>query len=148
MANPDFLNPIWVRGFHSNQRSFQSFKLQQPRPVDPTSIASQDLPEAEKLLRENRNEEAAAVLEPLAPSHDMAKRLLLQAFVGCNNKKGIIRCFYDPFSSEEIIAVCDALWEEGQLNELREILARPAVATNQDPSVVHIRTKFLGRLGE
>lgn len=148
MANPDFLNPIWVRGFLSDQRSFQSFKLQQPRPVDPSSIASQDLPEAEKLLRENRNEEAAAVLEPLASSNDMAKRLLLQAFVGCNNKKGIIRCFDDPFSPEEIIAVCDALWEEGQLNELRAILARPAVATNQDPSVVHIRTKFLGRLGE
>ena len=148
MANPDFLNPIWVKSFLPNQKSFQSFELQQPRPVDPSAIASQDLPEAEKLLREKRNEEAAVILEPLAPLHDMAKRLLLQAFVGCNNNEGIIRCFAEPFSPEEIIAVCDALWEKGQRDALRVILARPVVAEHQDPSVVHIRTKLLGRLGE
>ena len=148
MINPDFLNPIWGKGFLPNQRSFQSFELQQPRPVDSSAIASQDLPEAEKLLRENKNEEAAAILEPLSPFHDMAKRLLLQAFVGSNNNEGIIRCFADPFSPEEIIAVCNALWEKNQRDVLRLILGRPAVAKHQDPSVVHIRTKFLGRLGE
>ena len=147
MANPDFLNPIWGKGFLPNQKSFQCFGLQQPRPIDTSAIASQDLPEAEKLLREKRHEEAAAILEPLAPHHDMAMRLLLQSFVGDNNNEGIIRCFPEPVSPEEIIAVCDALWEEGQHDTLRNVLAQPAVAEHQDPSVEHIRTKLLGRLG-
>lgn len=147
MANPDFLNPIWVKGFSLSQKSFQRFELQRPRPVDPSAIASQDLPEAEKLLREKRNEEAATILEPLAPLNDIAKRLLLQAFLGSNNKEGIIRCFAEPFSPEEIIAVCDALWEEEQRDALRAILSRPVVVEHQDPSVVYIRTKLLGRLG-
>lgn len=148
MANPDFLNPIWGKGFLPNQMSFQSFELQKPRSVDPSAIVSQDLPEAEQLLREKRNEEAAAILEPLAQHHDMAKRLLLQAFIGGNNNQGIIRCFSEPISPEEIIAVCDALWEEDQHNALRAILGQPVVSEHQDPSVEHIRTKLLGRLGE
>jgi len=147
MTNPDFLNPIWGKGFLSNQMSFQCFELQMPRSVDQSAIVSQDLPEAEQLLREKKNEAAAAILEPIAKYDDMAKRLLLQAFVGENNNKGVIRCFSEPISPEEIIAVCNALWEEDQHDALRAILGQQIISEHQDPSVEHIRTKLLGRLG-
>lgn len=147
MANPDFLNPIWIKGFLPNQMSFQQFDLQQPRPVDPLSITSQDLPEAEGLLREKQFKDAIAVLEPIAEHHEMAKRLLLHAFIGDDDNAGIIRWFSEPTTPEEIIAICDALWEAGKHDDLRLVLSQPVVAEHPDPSVEYIRTKLLGRLG-
>ena len=147
MVNPNFQNPIWGKGFLPSQESLQTFALQQPRQIDHATIASQDLPEAEALLREGNHQEAITILEPIAERHEMARRLLLEAFVVGENNVGIIRWFSEPVSPEEIIAVCDALWEEGKHDELKSILTRPLVADHQDPSVVHIRTKLLGRLG-
>lgn len=147
MVNSDFLNPIWRKGFLSDQKSFQNFDLQKPKPIDKSAIELQDLSEAEKLLREKRYKEAEDILEPLASHHEMAMKLLLQAFISNNNSEGIIRCFPDPVSSEEIIAVCDALWEKQQHDKLREVLVKPNVANHQDPSVKEIRTKLLRKLG-
>ena len=146
MANHDFLNPIWGKGRLPNQECCQTFLLQQPRPVDQAEILSQDLPEAEKLLRKKQYIEAASILEPIAPHNDMAKRLLLVAMVNGNDRKGIVRCFPEPISSEEIIAVCDALWELNKRSELRALLSQPMVAEHGDPAVCEFRTKLLGRL--
>lgn len=147
MANPDFLNPIWGKGRLTNQESCQTFPLQQPRPVDQAAIVTQDLPDAEQLLRDKQHEEAAAILEPIAPHNDMAKRLLLKAMEDGNDREGIVRCFPEPISSEEIIGVCDALWELDRHDELRTVLSQPAVAGHDDPAVKEFRTKLLGRLG-
>jgi len=147
MANLDFLNPIWCKGSLPNQESCQEFPLQQPRPVNQAAIASQDLPEAEQLLRSKRHEEAAAILEPLAPHNDMAKRLLLKAFEDGYDREGIARCFPEPISSEEIIAVLDALWELERHDHLKVVLSQLAVSEHEDPAVKAFRTKLLGRLG-
>ena len=147
MANSDFLNPIWGKGCLASQESFQTFSLQQPRPVDQTAIVSQDLPDAEQLLREKQHVKAAAILEPIAPHNELAKRLLLKALEDGNDREGIVRCFPVPMFPEEIIAVCDALWELNRLNELRAMLAQPAVAECEDPAVKEFRTKLLRRLG-
>jgi hypothetical protein len=77
----------------------------------------------------------------------MAMRLLLDAFINNNNTTGIIRCFPEPISPAEIIAVCDSLWKEGQKDKLKNILVQSAVEQHQDPSVRSIREKFLQRLG-
>lgn len=147
MANPDFLIPIWSKGSLANHASYQTFDLQQPRPVEPGAILVEDLPEAERLLREKRHEEAAQILEPLAPHNDMAKRLLLKALEDGDDREGIARCFPEPFSSEEMIAVFDALWELDRHDDLRNVLSQPTVVANVDPAVKEFRTKLLGRLG-
>lgn len=123
MANPDFLNPIWGKGSLANQESYQKFSLQRPRPTDRAAIATQDLPVAEQLLRDKHHEEAATILEPLISHSDIAKRLLLKAMGDGNDYEGIARCFPEPISSEEIIAVCDALWELNRKDELRAVLS-------------------------
>lgn len=146
MANPDFLNPIWSKGSLANQVSYQTFDLQQPRPVEPGMILGEDLPEAERLLREKRHTEAVRILEPLAPQNDMAKRLLLKAFEDGDDREGIARCFPEPISSEEMIAVFDALWELERHDDLRTVLSQPAVVEHDDPAVNEFRTKLLGRL--
>jgi len=147
MANSDFLNPIWCKGSLSNQKNCQKFPLQQPKPVNQAVIASQDLPEAEQLLRGKRHEEAAAILEPIAPHNDLAKRLLLKAMEDGNDREGIARCFPEPISSEEIIAVLDALWELERHDHLKDVLSQLAVSEHEDPAVKAFRTKLLGRLG-
>ena len=146
MSNSDFLNPIWGKGCLANQESCQAFSLQPPWPVNQSAIVSQDLPEAEQLLREKRHVEAAAILEPIAPHNDMAKRLLLQAFDDGNDREGIARCFPEPISSEEIIAVCDALWELDRRDKLRTVLFQSAVTESEDSAVKEFRKKLIGRL--
>jgi 3',5'-cyclic AMP phosphodiesterase CpdA len=148
MLNQDFLNPIWGKGFLSSQNSLQHFDIQKPRPIDNSAIISQDLPEAEKLLREKKYEEAANILEPLALHNEMAMRLLLDAFINNNNTTGIIRCFPEPITPAEIIAVCNSLWEEDQKDKLKNILFQPTVEKHQDPLVREIRKKFIQRLGQ
>ncbi len=147
MRNSEFLSPIWGKGSLSNQESLQRFDLQRPKAIDMSANVLQDLTEAEKLLRERNYEEARGILEPLAQNNDMAMRLLLQAFIGANNNEGIIQYFSDPISSEEIIAVCNALWEEEMHERLRTVLTQANITEHQDSSVAHIRTKLLARLG-
>jgi hypothetical protein len=147
MLNPDFLNPIWGKGFLSNQESLQHFDIQKPRLINESAIVSQDLSEAEGLLREKRYKEATIILEPLVPGHDMAMRLLLKAYIESDNDEGIIRYFSDPVSPEEIIALCYALWEKKEYDKLRDLLSQPSISKHPDSSVSDTRTKMLRRLG-
>ena len=146
MVNPDFLAPIWGKGFLPSGNSFEQFPLQKPRSIDPTTITTQDLPECMMLIEEKQYHDAIQILEPLAERNETAKRLLLDALVGADDKSGLIRHFSKPISPEEIVAVANAMWEESDLDNLRSLLALPAVTEHLDASVVHIREKLSARL--
>lgn len=146
MVNSSFLAPIWNKGFLPNQNSFATFDLQEPRPFDPATIVTQDLPECVKLIEDKEYEKAAEILEPISSHNETAKRLLLDVLVGSEDNLGIIKHFSEPVSPQEIIAVADAMWEENKNDELRSVLEQRLVSEHEDASVIHIREKYLTRL--
>ena len=62
-------------------------------------------------------------------------------------RPAIIEHFNPPQSPAEAIALMDAFWEEDR-EELGKLIALPYVANSSDPSLVEIRDKYAGRLGE
>tara|TARA_R110002126_G_scaffold82804_1_gene202580 strand:- start:921 stop:2378 length:1458 start_codon:yes stop_codon:yes gene_type:complete len=148
MANSEFQNPIWCKGALYEYGSMISFPLQPPDEPDPAMYTNEDLREAEEHLRASRHAEAAALLEPLIKINELASLLLLQAFLDGGDNAGIVRCFANPVSVPEFVAVADALYEEGEYDRLRQLLNSPLFANHDDPSVIHIHTKLSARLSQ
>lgn len=148
MANEDFQNPIWCKGSLHERGSMMFFPLQRPDEPDLARYATEDLRDAEEHLRAKRPTEAAALLEPLITINELASPLLLQALLDGDDNTGIVRCFPHPAASTEIVAVAYALFEEGEHERLRRLLGSEEVARDDDPAVVHIRTKLLARMAQ
>jgi len=146
MVNNDFANPIWGVGTLSSPDRSEKFDIQKPPSVNQRLTLTSDLSEAEILLRAGNSTEAAQILEPLSRRDDMAKRLLLTAFDASSNYEGIVRCFSEPQSSEEIIKYLLALEELGETDMLTEVLNRPEVSQDVDPAVVIIRDKLQAKI--
>ena len=105
-----------------------------------------DLGEAEQLLADRKFTEAISILQPLAASVPLARRLLLECYSALGDSTSIVRNLFPPKSVTEILFVADALWTTKDWQRLGELLDEPSVRDHSDPSVVQMRTKYRGRL--
>jgi len=112
MQNDDLQRPIWGRrSLPSGTTSFLDFRYDPPpeplaRPDYPTAVLLQ----AQKLYDEGNFRQAADVLDDLATSDDLARRLLLDCLGQLGDKAKIIARFDPPVSPTEAICLMDALW--------------------------------------
>ncbi|MEX1194321.1 MAG: metallophosphoesterase [Dehalococcoidia bacterium] len=145
MQNTSFNSPIWGPGaFPSTRASFIPFSLQ-PQAYSPAENIASVVAEAESLLSGGDPEKAVELLRPFS-DHELARRILLDAFVATNDTKGLIELYYPPTGVAEVVYVANALSEENSLGQLRELLESPFVAESTNPAIVEIRQKYSGRL--
>jgi predicted MPP superfamily phosphohydrolase len=148
MLNPDLQLPIWgQRPLPPNVASFLPFEYDPP----PTPLTHPDeitvkLILAQRLYEQRDYAKAADLLEGLAPTDQLARRLLLDCLRQLGDRLRIIANFNPPVSSTEAIFLMDALWEEGDRATLRSLLKLPVIAGSTDPSIIEQREKFLTRL--
>jgi hypothetical protein len=147
MLNEGFGRPIWGPGrFPSSGKSFVDFDLQRPPARDNAAETVRDLGEAEQLLATRKFADAVAILQPLAATVPLARRLLLECLSNQDDPASIVRHFYPPQSVTEILYVADALWTTQDRQRLGELLDQPLVRDHGDPSVAQMRTKYRERL--
>ena len=148
MQNDNLLMPIWgVRSLPPNQMGCLEFTFDPPlEPLVQSDSNTLVLNQARDLYEKTEYAEAIKVLSPIAPIEPLARRLLLDCEISCNNWSGIIATFDPPQSSAEALALMDALWTENKKERLAEILTLPLVADSSDPSVKEMRGKYTARL--
>jgi predicted MPP superfamily phosphohydrolase len=148
MQNDDLQRPIWGhRPPPEASGNFLDFKYDAPpEPPARPSEHTVALLQAQKLYDDAQYQEAADVLESLAGSDGLARRLLLDCLVQLRDKRRIIDRFDPPVSPTEAIHLMDALWADGQRDRLRSLLAEPFVRDSFDPSVIEQRKKYSARL--
>jgi hypothetical protein len=145
MQNESFEQPIWGPGhFPSSMTSFVEFEVQLPNQDARASIVN--IGEAEMLVRAKQFAKAIPLLKPLASAASMARRLLLECYVGLEMNKELVEEFYPPSSDSEIIYLADALWDEKNQNVLEEMLKSELVRTSSNPTVSEIVRKYNERL--
>jgi hypothetical protein len=148
MQNDDLQRPIWgCRSLPAEASKFLDFKYDAPpeplaRPDHNTSV----LLNAQKLYDTGDFQGAAAALDDIAATDDLARRLLLDCLGHLGDRKKIIARFDPPVSPTEAICLMDALWSEGQRDRLRALLTEAALAASTDPSVAELRDKYSARL--
>jgi hypothetical protein len=140
------MSPVWGPGrLSSTMQSFADFEIQRPTQRS-SSLATNVIGEAESLLRNKKPQEAASLLRPLASESLLARRLLLECYVECDDTKAIVECFYPPTATNEVVYVADALWVEQQYNLLRELVMSDLVRNSSEPAVDEVRRKYKERL--
>ena len=148
MLNDEPDSPIWgCRPLPPDTTAYLNFPLHPPPPPvvaqSPTTTA---LLEAQRLYDEAAYGEAVTVLLPLAPTEDLARRLLLPCLQELNYTTQIVACFDPPRSAAEAICLMEALWVERARDRLRVLLREPFIAESTDPAVLETRRKYEARL--
>ena len=141
--------PIWGPGaLPPNTESHIDFDYDAPpEPAFHGDRETETIVTAKNRYEQGYFDEAARLLLPIVDSDDLARRLLFSCFEQLADKKAIIEHFNPPQSPAEAITLMDAFWEEDR-EELGKLIALPYVANSSDPSLVEIRDKYAGRLGE
>jgi hypothetical protein len=141
MVNDDFQNPIW-----DSDQNYPEFSFQAPALSTTHGSEMEDLNVAEQMMREQNFSGAVEILIPLKDKNDLASPLLLNALAELNDYPKIIQLFNPPQSTEEIILVLNALYEEGLHSDLSTVLNLKNVVNHKDPVVIELRNKYLKRL--
>ncbi len=144
MKNGEFGLPVWgaalVPEFNGPTIDF---KLQMP---PRKKIALQAASEAAELLRKG-DQDGAFALVRVFPKDDFARRVALQALHEAENWTEIARYFNPPQSNLEIIALCEALYQNGDRPMLKEFIQSPEIAKNTDVAVRQSVEQALARIG-
>ncbi len=147
MENENFGRPIWGPGqFPSSRHSFVEFDVQAPIERKHSVEDANAIGSAEAFLRTGKPKEAIELLRPLMGGNSLAKKLLWECYVALGDNLAIIADFYPPQAVAEIVHVADALWEEGNRLQLKELLKLDAVCNSSDPAVVKVRELYNARL--
>lgn len=148
MQNDNLQLPIWGRrSLPPNIGSSLEFRFDPPpEPLVRTASRTAALIEAERLYDRSEYGKAAEMLAGLAPSDELARRLLLDCLGRLRDMRGIIKHFDRPASPAEAISLMEALWVEGRTDRLRQIIREPLIANSSDPSVIEMRNKYATRL--
>ncbi|WP_186308697.1 metallophosphoesterase family protein [Paraburkholderia sp. BCC1885] len=132
MTNNSFSLPVWgaayVPEFEGSSMKFEMTMAVQP--ISPIQAAG----EAVKLLRTG-DAPAAAKLARKYPDEPYARRVALEAMTTIDDWAGIREFCAVPQSNLEIIAVCEALYQLGEKQALRDFIAQDVVADNPDAAV-------------
>ena len=75
-----------------------------------------------------------------------ARRLVLESLRKLDDSAAIIARFDPPADAGEVIALMDALWNQGKKQRLGEVLSLPVVEKSEDGAVVEMRNKYTARL--
>jgi hypothetical protein len=149
MLNESLDNPIWGQGhFMSSGKSFVEFDIQKPTRRGTSKTTASVLGDGEALIRSKQYARAILILRPLARENLLARRLLLECYVGIDDTKNISNEFYPPLTAGEIVYVADALWSEKRVDTLRELLASDIVCKASDPAVVEVKRRYQERIKE
>ena len=148
MLNDNLQLPIWGRrSLPPNSGSSHKFQFDPPpEPVPRTDAKTTALIEAQKLYDKAEYRKAAEILVGFAQSDQLARRLLLDCFGQSGDMTAIISHFDPPAGATESIYLMEALWKEGRLDRLRQILNEPTISNSSDPSVIETRNKYAMRL--
>ncbi len=147
MHNESFNQPIWGPGqFPSSLTSAVEFTIQGPPQRATSRAVASALGQGEALVRSKRYDKAVSFLKPLAQSKPLARRLLLECYMGLDDTKKIVDEFYPPVAVGEIVCVAYALWTEKRLDNLRDLLGFDIVRNSTDPTVAQIRHLYQERL--
>jgi hypothetical protein len=147
MVNENFGSPIWGPGvFPSTQKSFIDFSIQPPGPTSQPAINNQLLARAEDFVRHRRFTDGASLLLPLAGHSLLARRLLLECYIGLDATADIVTNFNTPQTSLEAIHLIDALWAEKNIVLLQSALNTELVRAATDPALIALRDKYTKRL--
>ena len=98
--------------------------------------------EAEKHIAAGAHEKALALLGGLDGHDPMVRRLLFECFTELDHTADLVKHFYPPTSSLEILALMPALWVERELDKLQELLTSAAVVNSTDTSIRELTTKY------
>ena len=152
MQNDNLLLPIWGRrALPPNARPYYRFGYDAPPQSSPLHEATPDeitpvLIEAQNLHARGAYREASGLLLAIVSTEELARNLLLDCLVRTQDTEKLLQVFDPPISDAEAIHLMDALWNDGQQERLREVVARPPIADSTDPSVAEIRQKYTARL--
>lgn len=148
MQNDNLNLPIWgARSLPPNTQSYLDFEYDPaPEPLVRVTHDTSALLEAESLYSRGEYGAAAAILDNVAATDDLARRILLECHIATGNHGEIARIFDPPQGTIEAIALMDSLWSEGRKDRLREVLAEDFIAESADPSVIELRDKYEQRL--
>ncbi len=149
MQNDNLQMPIWGPG-SVGSGSGGSLDFQFDAPPQPFVSSNQNtsfLAQAAEHFDKEQYGQAAELLLPLAERDSLARPLLLSCLTELRDAAKINSVFDPPTSAAEAIALMDALWQEGKLERLSEVLTIPLVADSTDGSVIEMKTKYTARLG-
>lgn len=147
MQNDNLRMPIWgARSLPPNHTAFLEFTFDEPpKPFVKPDQLTVLLNKAERLYAAGSFREATDLLS----SHledPFARRLVLESLRKLDDSAAIIARFDPPADAGEVIALMDALWNQGKKQRLGEVLSLPVVEKSEDGAVVEMRNKYTARL--
>ncbi len=148
MHNEDEGLPYWGRkALGPGGDPFYDFKYDSPPEVQggPTA-ATRVVMEAEALGWAGDWLGAAALLESVKDTEELARPLLLECFLRLKDGAAIARVFDPPANDAEAIHLMDALWDLRRHDRLRELLKTPLVAASPDPSVREMAARYAAKV--
>jgi predicted phosphodiesterase len=150
MQNYNLNLPIWgQRVIQPNTCSYYEFPYDPPpKPIVQSGTNTALLIRAQSFCDAERYREAADILANVVVVDALARPLLLDCLLKLKDTSALIAHFDPPTSCAEAIHLMDALWEQGRLDRLREMLAIPLIAESNDSSLISIRTKYSARLSK
>lgn len=148
MQNDRLHMPIFgPRTLPPNRTSYLEFTFDPPpqpfvRPDRNTML----LNEAQTLYDAGNFRPAADNLVLIATADPLARRLLLECYLRLNDAPAIAAVFDPPESPAEVIALMDALWQQGSRVRLGEVIRLPLVNGSTDLAVIEMREKYSARV--
>jgi predicted MPP superfamily phosphohydrolase len=151
MKESCFELPIWGPGsLGMENKSSLSIQLQKSniqigREITMGSYLRQ-IAEAERLIGNREYNQALEILKDLNDKDEVVRRLRLECYINLRDNKGIISLCYPPQTDTEIVYCLDALWEEGEVDKLKNLLECDKVRHSDSKLIEEAQAKYSKRL--
>jgi predicted MPP superfamily phosphohydrolase len=143
MVNTGFDLPVWGSAYVSEFGGSKiKFEISLPRDGNAEMTAAS---RALAFLREGDANSAYLVARE-HPEDGLVRRVAIQALTELDDPKEIIRFCTPPRSSEEIVILLDALYQDGKQEDLRNLLSSPTISQNSEQAILQSVERARARL--